>query len=285
MASSSTTLPILDPGRPLRLTPTDVSLFVRLEQCERFLRFRLAERAGQDFMEPYGVVPQRISPLLSRSGHTFEKTIEEALARRSRTVHYAVKYALAHNRPENNREVAGEARTLRPGEAVLLFQPRLEAEVEGWRLRGDVDLLKLERDGDGTLHVLLADLKSTAEVKVEHRLQVAFYRLMVERIFRDDGIAHEPITMGVLYRSPADPTPEEQVEIEPRRDAAEGSFGLVEEALLEVVADPDAYVQAASDLVLGSGSTARRVAQAPFEDLPYYYSVSCSGGGSTSPRQ
>jgi hypothetical protein len=30
-----------------------VSQFVRLEQCERFLRFRLAERAGQKFMEEW----------------------------------------------------------------------------------------------------------------------------------------------------------------------------------------------------------------------------------------
>jgi hypothetical protein len=47
-------------------------MFVRFEQCERFLRFRLAERAGQKFMEEYDVAPQRITPLLSLSGHEFE---------------------------------------------------------------------------------------------------------------------------------------------------------------------------------------------------------------------
>src|SRR3954471_3317360 len=100
-------LPVLTsgPGRPLRVTPTDVSQFVGLEQCERFLRFRLAERAGQDFMEPFGVVPQRMTPLLSLSGHTFEVEIEGSLAGRSRHVHYAARYAQAHNRPENNEEV------------------------------------------------------------------------------------------------------------------------------------------------------------------------------------
>jgi hypothetical protein len=36
-------LPVLPANRPLRLTPTDVSQFLRLEQCERFLRFRQAE--------------------------------------------------------------------------------------------------------------------------------------------------------------------------------------------------------------------------------------------------
>jgi hypothetical protein len=51
MPTLAVTFPDLPANRPLRLTPTDVTQFVRLEQCERYLRFRLAERAGQDFME------------------------------------------------------------------------------------------------------------------------------------------------------------------------------------------------------------------------------------------
>src|SRR5579884_3951560 len=124
---TAASLPVLPANRPLRLTPTDVSQFVRLEQCERYLRFRLAERAGQKFMEEYGVIPQRITPLLSLSGSTFEEGIEADLGRRSRTVQYASKYALDHNRPANNPEVVAEARKLKPGKSVLLFQPRLEA--------------------------------------------------------------------------------------------------------------------------------------------------------------
>lgn len=276
MPDDSTSLPILPHDRPMRLTPTDVTQFVRLEQCERYLRFRLAERAGQDFMEPYGVAPQRMSPLLSLSGHAFERRVEEALAARFRSVHYAAEYAQAHNRPDNNEEVVAQARSLEPGEIVVLFQPRLEAELEGWRLRGDVDLLRLERATDGTLHVLVADLKSTAEVKVEHRLQVAFYRLMLGQIYRDGEVAHGPIATGVLFRPPADPSPEEQAGLQPRRDAALAAFGL-DDALLEVVADPDAYARSAHDLVLGRESAARRIAEAPFEDLPYCLSFKCDG--------
>src|SRR5262249_53709782 len=48
MGTSSIYLTVFPTNRPLRLTPTDVSQFVRLEQCERFLRFRLVERAGQN---------------------------------------------------------------------------------------------------------------------------------------------------------------------------------------------------------------------------------------------
>src|SRR5207248_11628552 len=67
MPTASVSLPVLPAGRPLRLTPTDVSQFVWLEQCERYLRFRLGGRAGQKFMEEYDVIPQRITPLLSLS--------------------------------------------------------------------------------------------------------------------------------------------------------------------------------------------------------------------------
>src|ERR1700739_3555297 len=145
-------LPVLRAKGPLRLNPTDVTQFVRLEQCERYLRFRLAERAGQDFMEGYGVAPQRITPLLSRPGNNFEEGIETDLAKRLPTVNYAVKYGKSHNRPENNSEIVQEAGKLPPGQTVLLFQARLEADLPGWLLRGDVDLLRLERSADGTLH-------------------------------------------------------------------------------------------------------------------------------------
>src|SRR6476646_4723519 len=97
-------LPVLPAGDPLRLTPTDVSQFVRLEQCERYLRFRLGERAGQKFMDEYDVIPQRITPLLSLSGSNFEGGIEADLGKRFRTVQYAAKYSLDHNRPANKAE-------------------------------------------------------------------------------------------------------------------------------------------------------------------------------------
>src|SRR5262249_37695541 len=151
---------------------------------------------------------------------------EADLAGRFRTVHCAAGPSQAHDRPADNRAVADAARALPPGETVLLFQPRLEAELHGWRLRGDLDLLRLERAADGTLYPLIADLKSTAEAKVEHRLQVAFYRLMLERLLKDAGVPHAPVQTGILFRPPADPTPEQEAEVAPLREAARRVFGL-----------------------------------------------------------
>ena len=64
--------------------------------------------------------------------------------------------------------------------------------------------------------------------------------------------------------------------LQPLREAARTWLGL-DDALLEVVADPEAYLQAVRDLVLGPDSTARRVALAPFEAVPYSLSYKCDG--------
>jgi hypothetical protein len=276
---SPVSLPVLapTPTRPLRVTPTDVSQFVRLEQCERFLRFRLSERSGLRFMEDYVVTPQRITPLLSLSGKTFEEGIEAGVGGQFRSVHYAEKYGQVHDRPANNPDLLAEVARLKPGEVVVLFQPRLEATLGCWHVRGDVDLIRLERHGDGRLHALIADMKSTTEAKVEHRLQVAFYHLMLDRILADAGITGTSIQTGILFRPPADPTTEEAVEVvPPLREAAEKWFGL-QDVLLEVVADQDGYLRSVRDLVTGPESTALRVAQADFADVPFSLSFKCDG--------
>jgi hypothetical protein len=104
-----------------------------------------------------------VTPLLSLSGSNFETGIETDLGKRFRSVHFAEKYKQDHNRPANNAEVVAEAKKLVAGKSALLFQARLEAELHGWRLRGDVDLMRLERATDGTLHVLIGDMKSTTD--------------------------------------------------------------------------------------------------------------------------
>src|SRR5215208_5709679 len=177
------TVGLEDQGR-IRISPTDVSQFIRLDQCERYLRLRLHERSsGIRFMHDYGVVPQAIPPLLTQSGTQFEERVERIVAAGFRTINLALQDAegidSSDSRPTDNERVVAETRALAAGETLVLFQPRLLVALGSWDVRGDVDVLRLARDPSGTLQILIADIKSSTAAKVEHRLQVAFYAEMV----------------------------------------------------------------------------------------------------------
>jgi AAA domain-containing protein/PD-(D/E)XK nuclease superfamily protein len=328
-----------------RLSPTDISQFIRLEQCERYLWFRLEERAkGRGFMTAYDVKPQSIPPLLTRSGRLFEEKIEAAIRSRYPALNLSQEAGKTGSRLDDNERVVELARSLPAGETLVLFQPRLHVELDGWLLTGDLDLLRLERGEDGALHVLIVDIKSSTSVKVEHRLQVAFYHAMLARLFEQAGVTVAHIGTGILYKGPAeeheDGSPSEapsaaassaenfNVLVDsgslsgarsaggprvpsghgyfdarlpaPVEDQPHANFGTrlpgsdadasVEdsdaqaactlfgtEALLEIIGDSHAYLDAVTDLVTGPASAAGRVARTPFEDLSYHLTYKCDG--------
>ena len=76
-----------DDGALLRLSPTDIAQYIRLEQCRRYLRLRLLERnAGTSFMRAWDAQPQSIPPLLTISGRDFEEGAEKEIGRVARTI-------------------------------------------------------------------------------------------------------------------------------------------------------------------------------------------------------
>src|SRR5215211_9503973 len=195
----------LDEQGRVRISPTDVSQFIRLDQCERYLRLRLHERSsGTRFMHDYGVVAQSIPPLLTRSGEQFEERVERTVAAGFRTINLSDGIDVSGSRPTDNERVVALARDLDLRETLVLFQPRLLVALGSWDVRGDVDILRLARDASGALHILIADIKSSTSAKVEHRLQVAFYAEMVAALLANAGIAVDPkevqIDLGILYR-------------------------------------------------------------------------------------
>ena len=114
------------------------------------------------------------------------------------------------------------------------------------------------RDASGALHILIADIKSSTSAKVEHRLQVAFYSEMVAALLADAGIAVDRIDLGILYRGPSDDAPPATASDRDRRDLeraqARDLLG-VEDGLLELVVDAEAYRASVRDLVTGEHST------------------------------
>ena len=270
-------VPPRDRGR--RISPTTVAQFIRLDQCQRFLRLALHERvAGPRFLYGYNVAPQEILPLLTRSGAEFEAKVERAASETYPTRN------LAHERSslakEDNDTVVASLRGVPPGQVLVLFQPRLRVTLGDWDFTGDADVVRAERDERGVLRILIADMKASTTAKVEHRLQVAFYREMLARLLDEAGVAHEAIATGILYRGAADGSPPaddadaEQRERE-RRDALR--LFAVADAQLELTPDPDAYRESVWSLVTDADSVANRVAGAPFEGIPWHLTYKCDG--------
>ena len=172
------------------------------------------------------------------------------------------------------------ARDLAAGETLVLFQPRLLVALGSWDVRGDIDVLRLARDASGALQILIADIKSSTAAKVEHRLQVAFYSEMVAALLAEAGIAADRIDLGILYRGPTDDAPAATASDRERRELeraqARDLLG-VEDGLLELVADAEAYRGSVRDLVTGDRSTARRVMDEPFAAIPFHLTYKCDG--------
>lgn len=267
--------PAAPPTNGPRLRPTDLAQFVRLDQCERYLRLRLHERGvNANFMHQYGVEPTAIPPLLTRSGTTFEQTVMASINRCYETTNLAAASADSGNRPEDNAAVLDAIRDLANGGVRILYQPRLDVELAGWRVRGDIDVLRLERDSETRLHVLIADMKSSTSAKVEHRLQVAFYAEMLATLLEEAGIACDDFTLAILYRGPADNL--DAATEATQRAQSEAVFGVTD-ALLEIVTDGMDYRRSIRELVTDPDATARRIMAAPFDDVPFHLNDKCDG--------
>jgi hypothetical protein len=257
------------------LSPTDIAQFIRLDQCQRYLKLRLRERAeGRGFLRDYGVAAESITPLLTRSGIEFEHRVKDAISARHSLIPFGEGTGADGGRGADNIAITTLARTLAPGEVVIAYQPRLEAEIGGWHLRGDVDLLRLERLTSGELTALIADIKSSTASRVEHRLQVAFYHRMLAAALDAAGVEYAGIDLAILYRGPASAVDEETARAQ--HEAAHATFG-VDEGLLERIDDPDTWLGAVDDLVTGPDSVARRVATSDLAALPFSLGLKCDG--------
>lgn len=288
--------PQVSPAEPppdQRLTPTDIAQFLRLNECPRYLKMRLHERRkGSKFLAKYSVAPQAIPPLLTLSGQRFEQHIEHAASAKFRVIHCgnddpsdtdekaesnAPPGEAFHQAQGDNVRVIALAGALPRGETLLIFQPRLEAVLGGWYFTGDLDILRLDRDGDGKLSALIVDMKSTTKVKLEHRLQVAFYHDMLQSVFQGAGVAVAQISLGIVYRGPAcmemDAMTAQEAE---QRTAAQHWLGVTD-ALLEVIADPENYLAEVREMIIGSGAVVNRIARTAFRDTPFHLSYKCDG--------
>src|SRR5687768_6159799 len=110
-----------------RLSPTDISQYIRLEQCQRYLWLRLHERAGGDVWREAGVARQAIPPLLTRAGSLFEQQIEAQIKAHYAHLHFAPAAGQGKRRGTDNAAFLQAAHDLAPGAVLMVFQARLAA--------------------------------------------------------------------------------------------------------------------------------------------------------------
>ncbi len=178
----------------------------------------------------------------------------------------------ATGKRDDGERVIATAHALSPGSETILLHPRLTGSVSGWSITGDVDILRFRRGVDGTLQALIVDVKSSQTSKVEHRLQIAFYAHLLGGLLAIAGVGDVEIELGVLYRGDSSaPTDQEAFE---RGLAAREILGA-ETGELEIIDEPQQYLDAATDLVLSDGSVARNVLEADFDSVPFHLTYRC----------
>ena len=275
---NSSVFPVLDFSAPRTLAPTDIGGFGRLEGCERFLRLRLhTTNNNAKWLEEAGLRRQTIPPLLTSSGGDFEQQVEAALGLEPSDKTGARDDGSAASLQGANQRLLAVARGVAAGQCVMKTQVTLGAELDGWQMRGVIDLLRLSRDENGGLHILIADMKASQRAKVEHRLQLAFYYRMIAALFEQ---ADEPIAslkFGVLYRGPGDRDglAAEQVEtLEKHSHAAREVWGL-DEWFYEACDDEATYLNSLKRLVFDDDSTAKLIAAKDFADVEYHLTKKC----------
>jgi len=230
-----------------RLSATSLSQYVRLENCERFLRFRLRPDEEKAMLERWGLTIQPLTPLLKEAGAEFEREVAEQVAVRGEDV-----VPLEGEDVEATLEQLRRAR--RP---TILLQPALEAPLGRYLCKGRADAVRLQRDRKNRLQVLVADVKASRRERMEHRLQVATYARMIESLAGENGVPLGAVEGSVLHI-------QEDGSI-PALDPDEPSFDL------------DSYRTIVERLVTDPDSVVNRILELPFEEVSYHLGYKCDG--------
>jgi hypothetical protein len=266
-------------ARPPRLVATDVATWLRLEQCERYLRFQLEYRneaagAGAGFLDELDVAPQPLPALLTGSGSEFEALVLAAVGER----YPLVSFAAERKGAPDNRRLIERIHELPTDETIAVTQPRLRVELGGWDLRGDLDLLVIRRNSDNQLKCTVLDMKSSADSRVEHKIQVAIYLVMLREIVERAGFRIDSLDGGIVYRGAVDPetlAPDARRKHAASKAAAE-AFGIPS-VLLDLSANDPLYLDAVDDLILSQQSAVRKIARSPLHRTQLQFSGKCDG--------
>ena len=263
-----------DAGAPIKLSPTDIAQYIRLAQCRRYLRLRLVERnSGKSFMPAWDTQPQSIPPLLTLSGRDFEGGAEAEIGKVAPISTCSRDDRTARGTDSDNQQLIDLARNLAPGERIVVFQPLLKIEIDGWDLTGIADAIDLRRAATSALSAS----SSTSRAPTPPVWSTACKSPSIARCSMNlppEGLTPE-IELGILYRgAPGDESQPDDPKLIAQLDDALETFGV--NGFLERIEDPNALRRDVRALVLGK-SEARRNLSVPFDELPYHLNYVCDG--------
>ncbi|MFO7965306.1 MAG: hypothetical protein R6U50_15385 [Desulfobacterales bacterium] len=229
------------------LNVTSLSQYVRLENCERYLRFRLRPDEAKAMLERWNLTIQPLTPLLKEAGVAFERDVAERVAARGEEV-----VSL------EGQDVGATVQQLRTArQPTVLLQPSLEAPLGRYLCNGRADVVRLERDRKNRLRVIVSDVKASRHERMEHRLQVATYARMIEWLAGEDGVPLGDID-GVVLHIQEDGTI-------PTLDPDGPFFDL------------ETYTTILERLAIDPDSVVNRILELPFREVSYHLGYKCDG--------
>lgn len=247
--------------RRKHLTPTALSQYVGLDSCDRYLRFylhqaeteRLTKRlANQTEMRGTPWIPvQPLSPLLTEIGDRTERDVIASLAAQGHQVQ-----DLADLDADGALGVMRQFVELPEGGVQYFYQVPMRGKLGRWPFEGRADLVRVQVGSDSPTFLVI-DIKASRKDKVQHRLQVAVYVLMLQQMLAHVGIVTANFEGAIVRRTPdstlQDPANAPLFELAP-------------------------YLDTVRHLTEGPHSPLERVnAVADFRQLHYYLGPRCDG--------
>jgi len=236
-----------DTGSPRRrLNVTSLSQYIKIDNCDRFLRFRLRPDEEKAMRQRWNLTIQPLTPLLKEEGARFERAVERAIAARGEPVENLA-----------GADASATSHWLRTAQdPVILLQPPITGHMGRHEYSGVADVVRLQRDADGALHIYIADIKASRTERMEHRLQVAAYAYLLRGMAADAGAQIGSIRGGVLHMQ------------------EDGSLPVFDP---DCTFDLDTYLTILHHLAIDPDCVVERVANQDFEDVPYHLGYACDG--------
>jgi len=231
---------------------TSLSQYVKMQNCDRFLRFRLAAHEDRALRAKWNVEIQPLTPLLRESGQVFEEAVEAQLAQSGEQV---------INLGENSEnDISQNDMTLdwlrKASKPVILLQPAIGGQMGRYSYTGVADVVRLHRDKKKRLHIYIGDIKASRVERTEHRLQVAAYAYLLRGMADAAGIKIESMRGGVLTLQDDGSIPE----LDP-----DNYFDL------------DTYITILHHVAIDDDCVVNQVAAKKFDEIDYHLGRHCDG--------